>query len=95
VPVPPELKISIIYPGRAVNFLYFALLRLKQELHQHVFPFSQIPKPKKYRHCASKGKNEYQPYQASIPAFFDPEFADPTVQWLKHKPIEDLSLSSV
>jgi len=29
-----------------------ALLRHKQELQQHVFPFSQIPKPKKYRHCA-------------------------------------------
>ncbi len=72
-----------------------ALLRHKQELYQHVFPFSQISKPKKYRHCASKGKNEYQPYQASIPAFFGPEFADPTVQWLKHKLIEDLSLSSV
>jgi hypothetical protein len=32
---------------------------------------------------------------STIPAFFGPEFADPTVQWLKHKLIEDLSLSSV
>ena len=38
-----------------------ALLRHKQELHQHVFPFSHIPKPKKFRHCASKGKMNINP----------------------------------
>ena len=52
-------------------------------------------KPNKYRYRVSRGQDDYQPYQASIPAFVGPEFADPTVQWLKHKLIEDLSLSTV
>ena len=72
-----------------------ALLRHKHELQQHAFQFSQIPKPKKYRNQVSQSQNEYQPYQASIPAFAGPEFADPIVQLLKRKLVEDLSLSSV
>jgi len=72
-----------------------ALLRHKHELQQHAFQFVHIPKPKKYRNQVSRKQNEYQPYQASIPAFVGPAFTDPIVQLLKRKLVEDLSLSSV
>jgi hypothetical protein len=72
-----------------------AILRHKQDLHHHAFRYSQNPKPKKYIHRVSKEQNEYHPYRASIPAFIGPEFADPTVQLLKRKLLEELSLSSV
>ena len=52
-------------------------------------------KPNKYCYRVSRGQDDYQPYQASIPAFISHAFADPTVQLLKHKLVEDLSLSTV
>lgn len=70
-----------------------ALLRHKQDLHRHTFRYSR--NPQKYIHRVSKEQNEYHPYQASIPAFIGPETNDPTVQLLKRKLLEDLSLSSV
>ena len=72
-----------------------AILRHKEDLQNYAFPYAQTSKPNKYHHRVSRGQDDYQPYQASIPAFVGPEFADPTVQFLKHKLLEDLSLSTV
>ena len=72
-----------------------AILRHKEDLQNHAFPYAQINKPNKYHHRVSRGQDDYQPYQASIPAFVGPAFADPTVQLLKRKLVEDLSLSTV
>ena len=52
-------------------------------------------KPNKYRYRVSRGQDDYQPYQASIAAFIGHAFADPTVQLLKCKLVEDRSLSTV
>ena len=72
-----------------------AILRHKEELQNHAFPYAQISKPTKYRYRVFRGQDDYQPYQASIPAFISPALADPTVQLLKRKLVEDLSLSTV
>ena len=52
-------------------------------------------KPNKYCYCVSRGQDGYQPNQAFIPAFIGPAFVVPTVQLLKRKLVEDLSLSTV
>ena len=52
-------------------------------------------KTNKYCYRVSRGQDDYQPYQAPIAAFIGQAFADPTVQLLKRKLVEDLSLSTV
>jgi len=49
-----------------------AILRHKEDLQNHAFPYAQTSKPNKYHHRVSRAQDDYQPYQASIPGSLAP-----------------------